>query len=326
MIEANDKETFKFTVQSDWAKLPDEIVLGDVAGIAVDEKDRVYLFNRGQHPVVVLDKAGTFLNSWGHGVFSNAHGAHIGHDDAIYLTDNGDHTVRKFTFDGKLLLQLGTPEKPAPFMSNRPFCRCTHSALSPKGDIYVSDGYGNAAVHKFAPDGTFLMSWGEPGTGPGQFNLPHNICCDADGWVYVADRENDRVQIFDGNGKYETQINNMHRPSALAITGGPCPHCIVGELMSYLAVNRLTPNLGPRVSVFAQSGELLGRLDQGRGAGLEPGQFVSPHSIALDSTGDMYVGEVAATDWLAVFPNTPLPTKMGRFQKFIRSSPKELAK
>jgi hypothetical protein len=90
--------------------------------------------------------------------------------------------------------------------------------------------------------------------------------------------------------------------------------------MSYLNVNRLTPNLGPRVSVFAQSGKLLGRLDQGKGPGLKPGQFVSPHSIALDSAGDMYVGEVAATDWLAVFPDTPVPAKLGRFQKFTRVS------
>jgi sugar lactone lactonase YvrE len=107
---------------------------------------------------------------------------------------------------------MGEPKKSSPFMSGKPFCRCTHSALAPNGDIYVSDGYGNAAVHKFSPDGKLLKSWGTPATGPGEFNLPHNICCDAGGWVYVADRENDRVQIFDENGRYETQIVNMHRP------------------------------------------------------------------------------------------------------------------
>lgn len=313
-------EEYKFTVQPGWCKLPEEIELGDVAGIAIDRKDQVYLFNRGAHPVVILSKTGEFLNSWGHGIFENPHGAHIGADSAIYLTDNGDHTVRKFSLGGKLLLQIGEPKKPAPFMSNRPFCRCTHSALSPTGEIYVSDGYGNAAIHKFSPDGKLLKSWGTPGTGPGEFNLPHNICCDADGWVYVADRENDRVQIFDGNGKYETQINNMHRPSALAITKGVCPHCLVGELMSYLNVNRLTPNLGPRLSVFSQSGDLLGRISHPSGPGLGHGQFISPHSIALDSVGDMYVGEVAATDWLAVFPDTPKPARLGRFHKFARTS------
>lgn len=309
---------FSFDVATDWAKLPGEIVLGDVAGIAVDGRDRVYLFNRGEHPVVVLDRTGTFVTSWGHGVFTNAHGAGIGPDGAIYLTDNGDHTVRKFSLDGRLLLQIGEPKKPAAFMSGRPFCRCTHTALSPKGDIYVSDGYGNAAVHKFAPDGRHLSSWGRPGSGPGEFNLPHNIACDADGWVYVADRENHRVQVFDGHGRYETQINNMHRPSGLAITSGPCPHCIVGELAPYQPVNRLTPNLGPRVSILDQSGKLVSRIDRGKGAGLEPGQFVSPHAIALDSHGDVYVGEVAATDWPAVFPDQPKPAALGRFQKFTR--------
>jgi DNA-binding beta-propeller fold protein YncE len=309
-------KSFEFEPQPNWAKLPDDIVLADVAGIAIDHQDRVYLFNRGEHPIVVLDRDGNFLNTWGEGVFTNAHGAHIGHDNAIYLTDNGDHTLRKFTLDGKLQLTIGEPKKPSPFMSNRPFCRCTHSALSPQGDIYVSDGYGNAAIHKFAPDGKHLLTWGQPGTGPGEFNLPHNICCDADGWVYVADRENHRVQVFDGNGKYEAQINNMHRPSGLAITKGPCPHCIVGELAAYLPVNHATPNLGARVSILDQKSNVVGRIDKGEGPGLGPAQFVSPHSIALDSHGDMYVGEVAATDWLAVFPDKPKPERLGRFQKF----------
>jgi DNA-binding beta-propeller fold protein YncE len=309
---------FAFRPQPDWAKIPAEIVLGDVAGIAVDQRDRVYLFNRGEHPVVVLDRAGHYLTSWGHGQFVNAHGASIGPDDSLYLTDNGNHTVRKFTLDGKLLLCIGEPGKPSAPMSGLPFCRCTHTALSPTGDIYVSDGYGNACVHKYTPDGKLLKSWGRPGSGPGEFNLPHNICCDGDGWVYVADRENHRVQVFDGNGRYETQINNMHRPSGLAIMPGRCPHCIVGELKPYMPVNRATPNLGPRVSILDQKGNVLARLDEGQGAGLEPGQFVSPHSIALDSHGDMYVGEVAANDWAAVFPDVPKPATLRRFQKFTR--------
>ncbi len=317
MADTTDLNTL-FEVQPGWGQLPPDVTLGDVAGVAVDSQDRVYLFNRGDHPIVVLDQTGAFLTSWGHGVFTNAHGAHIGLDGFIYLTDNGDHTVRKFSLDGKLQRQIGEPAKPSIFMSNEPFCRCTHTALSPSGDIYVSDGYGNACVHKFAPDGKHLFNWGKPGTGPGEFNLPHNICCDADGWVYVADRENHRVQVFDGNGKYETQINNMHRPSGMALTPGPCPHCIVGELGPYQPVNRTTPNLGPRISVFDRSSRLVARIDQGKGPGLAPGQFVSPHSIALDSRGDMYVGEVAFTDWLSIFPGTQRSEQLGRFQKFTK--------
>ena len=108
-------------------------------------------------------------------------------------------------------------------MSGKPFHRCTHTALSPRGEIYVTDGYGNARVHKYSPDGKLLLSWGEPGTDPGQFNIVHNIVTDAEGWVYVADRENHRVQVFDGNGKYETQWINMHRPCGLYCCRGSAP-------------------------------------------------------------------------------------------------------
>ena len=159
------------------------------------------------------------------------------------------------------------------------------------------------------------MSWGTSGTGPNEFNLPHNICCDSDGWVYVADRENSRIQIFDTNGQFETQINNMHRPSGLAITPGTCPDCIVGELASYLKVNQDFPNIGPFVSIFDQQGDALSKLDAGLGAGLEPGQFLSPHSIAFDSLGDLYVGDVVDADWDAVMQNKTKPAQPRRFQK-----------
>lgn len=302
----------------DWARLPPEVHLGDIAGIAVDDKDRVYLFNRGDTPVVVLSQDGDVLTTWGQGVFTNPHGASIGPDQCIYLTDNFDHTVRKFTLDGILLLEIGTSGVSSGFMSGKPFCKCTHSAISPSGDIYVSDGYQNACVHKFDPKGRLLKSWGSPGTGPGEFNLPHNICCDGDGWIYVADRENSRVQIFDADGRFETQINNMHRPSGLAITPGDCPDCIIGELASYLEVNRDFPNLGPFVSVLDQQSRVLSRLDAGRGAGLDPGQFLSPHSIAYDRKGDLYVGDVVDADWISVMRDADKPDHPRRFQKLKR--------
>ena len=209
----------------------------------------VYVFNRGAHPMVVLDREGHFIPSWGEGLFSRAHGLHIDADDNLYCTDDGDHTVRKCSTDGKVRLTIGIPNKPAPFMSGEPFHRCTHTALSPKGEIYVSDGYGNACVHKYTPDGKLIKSWGEPGTDPGQFNIVHNIATDADGFVYVADRENHRVQVFDGNGKYETQWNNLHRPCALHCCGGKHPNFIVGELGPGMPVNRRVPNLGPRLTI-----------------------------------------------------------------------------
>ena len=310
-------DEFRFEPIEAWEQPPLGIELGDVAGIAVDSRDRVYLFNRGAHPVVVLERDGSFVTSWGQGVFSNPHGASIGPDDSLYLTDNGDHTVRKFSPDGKLLLQIGVPNQPSPFMSNTPFCRCTHTALSPTGDIYVSDGYSNACVHKFSPDGKLIKTWGRPGTREGEFNLPHNIACDAAGQVYVADRENHRIQVFDGDGNYLRQINNLHRPCGLAITKGACPCLLVGELGPYMAVNHATPNLGPRLMVLDNDGKLINRLGQDKPS-TAPGAFVAPHSVALDSVGDLYVGEVIANDWAAVFPGTPRPDKLRRMQKFRR--------
>ncbi len=150
----------RYRVVEGWGKLPDGWQLTDVASVAVDSKDRIYVFNRGEHPMVVFDREGNFITSWGEGVFSRAHGLHIDADDNLYCTDDGDHTVRKCSTSGKVLLTIGIPNKPTPYMSGEPFHRCTHTALSPKGEIYVSDGYGNACVHKFSPDGKLLKTWG----------------------------------------------------------------------------------------------------------------------------------------------------------------------
>ena len=309
---------YAYTPLEYWGNFPDDITLGDVAGIAVDAKDNVYLFNRGEHPVVVLSQHGDVLRTWGHGIFKNPHGASIGPDQCIYLTDNFDHTVRKFSQTGELLMEIGTPDISSGFMSGKPFCKCTHCAIAPSGDIFVSDGYQNACIHHFNPKGKHIKSWGQSGAGPGEFNLPHNICCDNDGWLYVADRENSRIQIFNTSGNFEGQINNMHRPSGLAITGGSSPDCIVGELASYLEVNKDFPNLGPFVSFFDKRGSLLSKLDKGAGPGVLPGQFISPHSIAIDSLGDLYIGDVAETDWEEVMGKELMPSNLRRFQKLKR--------
>lgn len=297
----------RYRVVESWAKLPDGWALSDVASVGVDSKDRIYLFNRGAHPMVVLDRDGNFLRSFGEGLFNRAHGLHIDADDNLYCTDDGDHTVRKCTPDGKVLLTIGIPNKPTPYMSGEPFHRCTHTALSPRGDIYVSDGYGNSCVHKFSPDGKLLKTWGEPGSDPGQFNIVHNIVTDAEGWVYVADRENHRVQMFDGEGNYETQWNNLHRPCALCACGGAkSPTFIIGELGPGMPVNLDVPNLGPRLTIVDARGQRIARLGT-EGAGIDVGKFLAPHGIALDSRGDIYVGEVGVTNWKVSFPDTPMP-------------------
>ena len=168
---------YRFAVSDDWAKLPPGMEFNaDVAAVGVDKNDNVYAFNRGKHPMCVFDRDGNFLRSWGEGTFVRPHGVHMAPDETIWLTDDGDHTVRRCTLDGKVLLTIGIPGKPAPYMSGEPFHRCTHTALSPQADhLYISDGYGNSRVHKYTPDGKRVMSWGEPGTDPGQFNIAHNI-------------------------------------------------------------------------------------------------------------------------------------------------------
>jgi hypothetical protein len=306
-----------------WAKWPEDWNLHDVAAVGVDRNDNVYAFHRGDHPMVVFDRDGNVLRTWGEGTFRHAHGIHMAPDDTVYLTDDYDHTVRRCTQDGKVLLTIGVPGEPAPFMGGEPFRKCTHTALSPKGEIYISDGYGNARVHKYTPDGKRILSWGRPGAGPGEFNLPHNIACDADGWVYVADRENHRVQVFDGKGKFETQWHDLHRPSGMYMPPGKCPVCYIGEIGPYYEFNRGAPNLGPRVTIVSNEGKVIARITREPCAGQGPGQFISPHGLAVDSRGDLYVGEVCYTAWPSVYPDKPMPKRMRSLAKYerVRTAP-----
>jgi DNA-binding beta-propeller fold protein YncE len=309
----------RYRVEEGWGPLPEGITYGDAAGVVVDKQDNVYVFARGKHPVIVFDRNGRFLRSWGQDAgFTRAHGAAIGPDERLYLTDDGGHAVRVFTLEGKLLQTIGTPGTPAQRFSGEPFNRCTHTALSPEGDLYVSDGYQNARVHKFSPDGKLLFSWGEIGTGPGQFNLVHNIACDDDGWVYVADRENHRVQVFDGKGRYQAQWHNLMRPCGLFVGRGSNPLAYIGELGPETAatLTKDVPNLGPRVSVVSTRGEVLAYLGT-QPVGEGPGQFIAPHGIAVDSRGDIYVAEVANIYWGALFGKKP-ERELRCFQKLVR--------
>ena len=310
MAERLGSGEWSFEVEENWAKIPDEIVLGDCAAVGVDSKDNVYAFNRGDHPIAVFDKDGNLLRTWGEGVFTRPHGVHVAPDDTIWLTDDGDHTVRHCTLDGRVLMTIGVPGKPAPFMSGEPFHRCTHTALSPNCDrLYISDGYGNARIHKYTIDGRREFSWGESGTDPGQFNIAHNICCDPEGWVYLADRENHRVQVFDGNGKWETTWHNLHRPNGMCLGTnhghGHAPLCYIGEGGPAGDINKDWPNIGARVSIHTLKGEVLARLGKPHG-GLGAGQFTSPHGIAVDSRGNIFVGELTTRSW-SRFSKEPVP-------------------
>ena len=261
---------YTYEVQEGWGRLPAGYSFKEVAAVGCDADDNVYAFNRGEHPMIVFDKDGDFITSWGEGVFPRAHGVTMSPDGNVFLTDDGDHTVRKCTLEGDILLTLGASGHPAPFMSGDPFNRCTHVAIDPRnGDFYVSDGYGNARIHKYSPDGRLLFSWGESGTGPGQFNIAHNIGTDRNGTVYLADRENHRVQLFDSDGKFLGQWIDMARPCGLYIDQA-ADLVYIGELGAAIGPNSQGSGLGPRVSVYDTEGRRLGprgRRTRKRGSG-----------------------------------------------------------
>jgi len=262
-----------YEVAEGWGALPQGWAFGQVAGVAIDSKDRVYVFNRSSHPVMVFDRNGDFLKSWGEGVFSSrTHGIYIDEHDNVFCSDDGDHTVRKLTLDGKLLMTLGTPNKVGE--EGVPFNRPTYAVVAPSGEIFVSDGYGNSRVHKFSHDGGLLKSWGTKGEGPGQFNIPHGVWV-MDGKVYVADRQNHRIQIFTMDGEYITEWKDFQQP---------CTIYVDKKGLMYV------PELRSRMSILNKNGELLARW--GGEKSREPGQFIAPHGAWVDSHGDLYVGEV----------------------------------
>ena len=284
---------FEYEVAVGWEKLPDGVGWREVAGVVTDADDNVYAFSRGGNPVVAFDKDGGFLRTWGEGLFTRAHGISRGPGGTFYCADDGDHTIRQCSPEGEVLMTIGIPGEPAAPFSGEPFNRCTHVATDPEnGDLFISDGYGNSRVHKYSADGERIASWGEPGVEPGQFNIAHNIATDRDGFVYVCDRENHRIQIFDRNGKLEDIWTNVHRPCAIYIDDDQ--RVYVGELGWGMGVNREMPNIGPRVSIMTPAGKVLERL--GDGWGLATGQFISPHGIAVDSQKNIYVAEVAHTN------------------------------
>jgi DNA-binding beta-propeller fold protein YncE len=291
-----------------WEQLPPGWSHGDVAGVATDSEDRVYVFNRSEHPLIVYERDGRFLGSWGEGIFTRPHGITITQDDLVYCADDTDHTVRKFTLEGKLLQTLGRPNQPSDTgyapgtdlqtirRGGGPFNRPTRLSVAPDGSLYVSDGYGNARVHRFSAAGDLIASWGEPGTGPGEFNLPHSVWVHTDGRVFVCDRENDRVQIFSPSGEYLDAWTNVTRPGDLFIDRDE--RVYLGEMSWESGDASLAGRVWPedrtaQVSVRDIDGQLLARW--GGPDPCAPGSFASPHGLWVDSRGELYVAEVTHT-------------------------------
>jgi DNA-binding beta-propeller fold protein YncE len=334
---------YRYRVVEGWERLPAGWAHTDVAGVATDAEDMVYLYTRGTPRVIVYDRDGRFLRSWGEGLFhdrpnGSAHGITIGPDGAVWCVDDGNHTVKKFTPEGHLLLTIGTEGIPSdtgyigprPGISGStlldsiarggpPFNRPTNLAFAPGGphaDFYVSDGYGNARVHRFAADGTLKQSWGEPGLGPGQFNLPHGIAVHPDGRVFVADRENDRIQIFSPNGEFLAEWLDTQRPTQLQIDAEGTVYVAelwrrVGEVSQRLGRNEV--DAPARISILSSDGSVLSRW--GGPNRCDPGMLCAPHSLALDSEGSLYVGEVTYTFGVS---RGDTPADCHTFQKFAR--------
>ena len=203
--------THRYAVTPGWNRVP----LGHISQLAVDSAGRVYVFQRTGAPIVVLTPDGELAASWDAAPIDDPHGIFITADDRVLLVDRNAHQILIFDTEGRLLATLGERHQPR---FGLPFNHPTDVAVAPGGDIYVSDGYGNAHVHWFASDGSYRRSWGGIGSGPGQFSTPHGIWATADGRVLVGDRENNRVQIFTGDGVYLGEWGDLYHP--MDIYGG----------------------------------------------------------------------------------------------------------
>ena len=270
---------YTYEVAEDWFKPPNGWTFGWIAAVACDSQDRVHVYSRSEHPMVVFDRAGNFLASWGEDVLQDAHGIWIDSEDQVWCTERNTHCVRKFSPAGELLMTIGTPGQ-AGAEDGAPFNLPTDLDLAPNGDIYISDGYGNARVHHYSPAGELLNSWGDWGKGPGQFALSHCVRIDRYSRVWICDRENSRIQIFDLQGKFLTEWTDLAKPDTIFFHpgGGRGLHRGAGPADQHLqlrpgaafAVGRPAAQR-PAGRVRRLSARHLGRLPRrhvrGRGAG-----------------------------------------------------------
>jgi len=279
---------YTYRVNEEWQRPPVGLEVRACA-VSVDSQDRVYCFNRNaEHPVVIFDRDGNFLSSWGAGRFTFPHAIRIVREngqDVVWLCDEHHHQFQKFTTGGRLLQTIGEKGAradtgvPADDFSSAAWKKVTHGggpfnlptdiAFATDGSMFMTDGYGNARVHKFSPDAKYLFSWGEPGTAPGQFNLPHGVWIDRRGRVLVADRENDRVQVFDQNGK----LLSVWATELI----GPAFFYVDDDDVVYIPEHN-----GGRISILTLDGERLARWGDGP-------VHRSCHGIWVDSHSDLYV-------------------------------------
>lgn len=310
-----------------WPDVPKQAGLVEAIGVAVDSRDCVYVFARADIPLLVFNPDGSFVRGWGEGLFVRPHGISIGADDTLYLVDDMGHSVRQFTGDGDLIRTIGPSGQPSDTGADGfdyrtirpgagpPFNLPTNLVVGPGGDLFITDGYGNARVHRFSAEGDLLASWGAPGAQPGQFNVPHGIGSDGER-LYVADRENSRVQIFSPAGELLAIWDDLARPAQVHVA--PDGLVYVFELGFHTGIfpwnspDRSKPS--GRLSIFDRAGNLLTRWG-GNGFPTTPEEFYAPHDLYLDSVGSIYTAEVKAAAAKFVGDDT---SELPSLRKFVR--------
>src|SRR5262245_19263472 len=291
------KTSEPYAVMHGWPRLPDGFVLGQVSGVAVDSHNHIFIFHRAENSwatdktrviasptVLCFDGAsGKLLFSWGQNRFIEPHGLRIDRDDNVWLTDRALQQVFKFSHDGKLLLAIGT-EKTAGVDATH-FNLPADIAFASDGSVYVADGYGNNRIAKFSPHGKFLLDWGRKGSAPGEFDLPHSVAVDAQGLVYVADRNNARIQVFQGNGKFLKEWKSVELGRPWSLTVGP------DNLLYVVDGGDLKPNPPDRGQLLKV--DLDGKpLVKWSRFGNYDGQIYWGHDVAVGNDGAVYVGDV----------------------------------
>ncbi len=264
---------------ADWPQLPKGINFGECSGVDVDSSGNVWVFNRGAHPIIQFDKNGRMLQAWHEDTIrvKSSHGIRVGPDGNLWCVDVKGHVVLRISPAGRVLMVLGNRQGTAGNNDSKDaFNEPTGLAFTPGGEFYVSDGYVNSRVIKFNKDGIYQTHWGVKGKGDGEFNLVHDVALDSKGRVYVADRSNQRVQIFDSNGKFLGKWTDVGTPWGLDY--------VAREDAIYMCDGQ-----NNRVVKLNLDGQILGVLGS---YGKIAGKFDFAHNIAVDQDGSIYVAEI----------------------------------
>lgn len=297
--ESNNSDTYALV--NDWPRLPANFTLGSPTGLGLDSKGNIIAFHRSgrewktmpishksaikENTISKIDSnTGEIIKSWGSDLFIMPHGLEVDNQDNIWVTDCGLHQVFKFDSNGNLLMALG--EAKVPGNDSEHFNLPTDVAVLPDGSFYVSDGYGNSRVIKFSKDGTYLFEWGTFGNKQAQFNIPHGIDLDNEGNVYVADRENNRIQKFDSQGNFIKLWQNQVTDQLYSVTIDNRNNHLFG--IDYLIVDD-TIVKGSDIFRFDLNANL--QVQFGRSNHYD-GPVSRYHDIQIDHEGNIYVGDI----------------------------------